>query len=127
MGSARKAKAREMHPTVKPLALVRDAILDCTAKGDAVLDLFSGSGTTIIAAEHVGRRGFATELDPRYVDVGVSAGRSSRVARRDWPRPARPSARFAPSVTSARLRKLSPCLSPVCACAPAWPPEEHDP
>jgi DNA modification methylase len=68
---AAKAKAREMHPTVKPLALVRDAILDCTAKGDAVLDLFSGSGTTLIAAEQVGRRGFATELDPRYVDVGV--------------------------------------------------------
>lgn len=68
---AAKAKAREMHPTVKPLGLVRDALLDCTAKGDAVLDLFSGSGTTIIAAESIGRRGFATELDPRYVDVGV--------------------------------------------------------
>lgn len=68
---AAKAKAREMHPTVKPLGLVRDAILDSTAKGDAVLDLFSGSGTTIIAAESVKRRGFATELDPRYVDVGV--------------------------------------------------------
>lgn len=82
---AAKAKAREMHPTVKPLGLVRDAILDCTAKGDAVLDLFSGSGTTIIAAEHVGRRGFATELDPRYVDVGVIrwqefTGREARLA-----------------------------------------------
>ncbi|WP_054110707.1 DNA methyltransferase [Brevundimonas sp. AAP58] len=82
---AGKAKAREMHPTVKPLALVRDAILDCTAKGDAVLDLFSGSGTTIIAAEQVGRRSFATELDPRYVDVGVTrwqefTGREARLA-----------------------------------------------
>lgn len=82
---AAKAKAREMHPTVKPLGLVRDAILDCTAKGDAVLDLFSGSGTTIIAAESVGRRGFATELDPRYVDVGVVrwqefTGREARLA-----------------------------------------------
>ena len=82
---AAKAKAREMHPTVKPFALVRDAILDCTAKGDAVLDLFSGSGTTIVAAEHVGRRGFATELDPRYVDVGVVrweefTGREARLA-----------------------------------------------
>ena len=82
---AAKAKAREMHPTVKPFALVRDAILDCTAKGDAVLDLFSGSGTTIIAAENVGRRGFATELDPRYVDVGVIrwqefTGREARLA-----------------------------------------------
>jgi DNA modification methylase len=82
---AAKAKAREMHPTVKPLGLVRDAILDCTAKGDAVLDLFSGSGTTIIAAENVGRRGFATELDPRYVDVGLVrweefTGREARLA-----------------------------------------------
>jgi DNA modification methylase len=82
---AAKAKAREMHPTVKPLGLVRDAILDCTQKGDAVLDLFSGSGTTIIAAESVGRRGFATELDPRYVDVGVVrwqefTGREARLA-----------------------------------------------
>ncbi len=82
---AAKAKAREMHPTVKPFALVRDAILDCTAKGDAVLDLFSGSGTTIVAAENVGRRGFATELDPRYVDVGVVrweefTGREARLA-----------------------------------------------
>ncbi|MBX9708668.1 MAG: ParB N-terminal domain-containing protein [Caulobacteraceae bacterium] len=80
-----KAKAREMHPTVKPLALVRDAILDCTAKGDAVLDLFSGSGTTLIAAEQIGRRGFATELDPCYVDVGVIrwqefTGREARLA-----------------------------------------------
>lgn len=66
-----KAKAREMHPTVKPLALIRDAILDSTAKGDAVLDLFSGSGTTLIAAEQARRRGFATELEPRYIDVGV--------------------------------------------------------
>lgn len=80
-----KAKTRELHPTVKPLALVRDALLDSTARGDAVLDLFSGSGTTIIAAEHSGRRGHASELDPRYVDVGVIrwqdfTGRQARLA-----------------------------------------------
>lgn len=69
-GSA-KAKAREMHPTVKPLAMVRDALLDCSARGDLVLDLFSGSGTTIVAAHQSGRRGAAIELDPRYVDTGV--------------------------------------------------------
>lgn len=68
---AKKAKAREMHPTVKPMALVRDALLDCSGPGDVVLDLFSGSGTTLIAAEQSRRRGRATELDPRYVDVGV--------------------------------------------------------
>lgn len=68
---AAKAKTREMHPTVKPLALVRDAILDCTAKGDIVLDFFCGSGTTIIAAHDSKRRGRAIELDPKYVDVSV--------------------------------------------------------
>ena len=66
-----KAQAREMHPTVKPLALVRDAILDSTAGGDLVVDLFSGSGTTLIAAHETRRRCSAIELDPRYVDVGV--------------------------------------------------------
>lgn len=58
-----------MHPTVKPVSLVEDAILDCSRRGDVVLDAFSGSGTTLIAAERVGRRGFAMELEPKHVDV----------------------------------------------------------
>lgn len=66
-----KAKTRELHPTVKPLALVKDALLDSTGAGDVVLDLFSGSGTTLLAAHETRRRGRAIELDPRYVDVGV--------------------------------------------------------
>lgn len=57
-----------LHPTVKPVRLVADAILDCTARGDIVLDGFLGSGTTVIAAERTGRRCFGLELDPRYVD-----------------------------------------------------------
>ncbi len=60
-----------MHPTVKPVALVADAIKDCTRRGDLVLDPFSGSGTTLIAAERTGRRGRAIEVDPAYVDVAV--------------------------------------------------------
>jgi DNA modification methylase len=60
-----------MHPTVKPVALVEDAIKDCSNRGDLVLDAFAGSGTTLIAAERVGRRGFGLELDPRYVDVAL--------------------------------------------------------
>lgn len=60
-----------MHPTVKPVAMVVDAIKDCSKRGGIVLDAFSGSGTTIIAAEQTGRRGYAIELDPRYVDVAV--------------------------------------------------------
>jgi DNA modification methylase len=61
----------EMHPTVKPVALVADAILDCTARGDIVLDGFLGSGTTVMAAERIGRRCFGTEIDPVYVDTIV--------------------------------------------------------
>ena len=58
-----------LHPTVKPVALVSDAILDCTARRDIVLDGFLGSGTTLIAAERTGRRCYGTEIDPLYVDT----------------------------------------------------------
>lgn len=60
-----------VHPTVKPVALVADAMRDCTRRGDIVLDSFCGSGTTILAAERVGRRGYGIELDPLYVDVAI--------------------------------------------------------
>ncbi len=66
-----RMEALASHPTVKPVTLVADAILDCTARGEAVLDQFAGSGTTILAAEKVGRVGFGIECDPRYVDVAV--------------------------------------------------------
>ena len=59
------------HPTVKPVALVADAIKDCTARGDIVLDTFCGSGTTILAAERVGRRAYAVEIEPRFVDIAI--------------------------------------------------------
>jgi DNA modification methylase len=59
------------HPTVKPVALVADAILDCSKRGSIVLDSFGGSGTTLIAAERTGRRARVMELDPAYVDVTV--------------------------------------------------------
>jgi len=61
----------QAHPTVKPIALVADAIKDCTQRSDIVLDTFSGSGTTILAAERVGRRAFALEIEPRFVDVAI--------------------------------------------------------
>jgi len=57
------------HPTVKPVALIADAILDCTKRRDIVLDAFGGSGTTLIAAQRTGRRARVLELDPLYVDV----------------------------------------------------------
>jgi DNA modification methylase len=60
-----------MHPTVKPVALVADAIRDASRRGDIVLDPFAGSGTTLIAAERTGRRGYGMDLDPRYVDTAI--------------------------------------------------------
>ena len=60
-----------VHPTVKPVALIVDAIRDCSRRGDIVLDPFAGSGTTILASERIGRRGYGLELDPAYVDAAV--------------------------------------------------------
>lgn len=57
------------HPTPKPVAMVRDALLDCTARGDIVVDNFAGGGSTLIAAEMIGRRARLIELDPIYCDV----------------------------------------------------------
>lgn len=57
------------HPTMKPVALFEYQMGNSTKKGDAVLDLFGGSGTTLIAAEELGRRAFLMELDPHYCDV----------------------------------------------------------
>jgi DNA modification methylase len=66
-----RMEALAAHPTVKPVALVADALLDCTARGDVVLDQFMGSGTTILAAEKVARVAIGIEYEPRYVDVAI--------------------------------------------------------
>lgn len=58
-----------MHPTVKPVALIADAIRDCSRRGETVLDPFAGSGSTLIAAESCGRRARLVEYDPQYCDV----------------------------------------------------------
>ncbi len=60
-----------LHPTVKPTAMVADAILDCSARGDIVLDAFLGSGTTLLAAERTGRICYGLEIDPIYCDVVI--------------------------------------------------------
>jgi DNA modification methylase len=60
-----------MHPTVKPVALVADAIKDCSKRNGIILDCFAGSGTTIIAAEQTGRRAHVMEIDPLYVDTAI--------------------------------------------------------
>src|SRR5207244_3548271 len=68
-----------LHPTVKPVAMVADAILDCSARGEIVLDAFLGSGTTVIAAERTGRRCYGLELDPAIV---TEHGGRSKVSKR---------------------------------------------
>lgn len=77
-----------MHPTVKPVALVADALKDCSNRRDIVLDPFAGSGTTMIAAERTGRVARLIEYDPLYCDVIVqrwqsSTGRVARLAETD--------------------------------------------
>ena len=60
-----------LHPTAKPVALVADAIRDCSHRGGIILDPFGGVGSTLIAAEKTGRKARLIELDPRYVDASV--------------------------------------------------------
>lgn len=67
-----QVKGVDLHPTTKPVALIADAILDVTARGDIVLDPFCGSGTLFIAAQQTGRRGYGIELDPGYVDLAIN-------------------------------------------------------
>lgn len=57
-----------LHPTVKPVQMIADAIRDVSGRGEIVLDVFGGSGSTLIAAEKTGRRGYLVELDPMYCD-----------------------------------------------------------
>jgi DNA modification methylase len=70
-----------MHPTVKPTALIADAIRDCSHRKGLILDPFAGSGTVVVAAERTGRRARAIELDPKYVDVAIQ--RWQRVTGRE--------------------------------------------
>ena len=71
----------KMHPTVKPVAMIADAMRDCSRRGSIVLDAFAGSGTTIIAAEQTGRRAFCMEIDPHYADVAIR--RWQKLTKRD--------------------------------------------
>jgi DNA modification methylase len=70
-----------LHPTVKPVALIADAIRDVSMRGEVVLDTFLGSGSTLMAAEETGRVCCGVELDPLYVDVAVR--RWEQATRRD--------------------------------------------
>ena len=66
----------KLHPTVKPVAMLADAMMDCTARGELVLDPFLGSGSTLIAAQKVGRKCYGIEIDPHYADLIVKRWQS---------------------------------------------------
>jgi DNA modification methylase len=82
---AKQSQERDLlslHPTIKPTAMLADAMLDCSARGDLILDSYLGGGTTILAAERVGRVCYGCEIDPLYVDLSIrrwerSTGRSA--------------------------------------------------
>lgn len=69
--SATRDQDLASHPTVKPVAMVADAMLDCSRRKDIVIDAFAGSGTTLVAAQRTGRRGYGIEIDPAYCDLIV--------------------------------------------------------
>ena len=75
--SASRTRTLALHPTVKPIGLIADIILDCTSRSDIVLDPFSGSGTIILAAQRTKRCAYAIELDPIYIDVAVKRAEQS--------------------------------------------------
>lgn len=85
---ASRAEELAMHPTVKPVALIADAMRDCSRRGDIVLDGFGGSGSTMIAAEKTGRSSRLMEYDPVYCDTIIRrwelfTGKRAKLARTD--------------------------------------------
>ena len=115
---ADRDEALSGHPTVKPVKLVEDAILDCSMRGGLVLDGFLGSGTTLIAAERAGRRAFGLECEPRYVDLTLHRFRKftgiepvhedSGLKLEDLARARRPlTASLGPPTVSKQLRRKS--------------------
>ena len=107
-----------MHPTVKPVAMLADAIRDVTKRGAVVLDPFAGSGSTLIAAEKTGRQARCIEYEPRYCDVIV----------RRWQAYTGKPATSMKSVSPSRILRVREHLpQPACAAkalSPAGPAEE---
>lgn len=69
--SKNRSEELAFHPTVKPVQMIADAIMDVTKRGDIVLDGFMGSGTALLAAEQTGRLCYGVEYEPRYVDLAI--------------------------------------------------------
>ena len=67
-----RPQRNDIHPTMKPVPLIKKLIANSSRMGDVVLDLFGGSGTTLIACEEMKRKCYMMEYDPRYVDVIIN-------------------------------------------------------
>jgi len=93
LGSEARRGLKDHPATVKPTAMLEDALLDLTNRGDIVIDPFLGSGSTLIAADATGRVGRGVELDPLYVDVIVRRYEAATGKPRFTSRPARRSLR----------------------------------
>jgi hypothetical protein len=113
-----RPKASREHPTMKPVEMWRFAIENHSARGDLLYEPFSGSGTTIIAAEQTGRRCYAMELSPQYINVAVKRWQDFTGRPPSTPTPAHPS-RISPNE-----QRLPTPVRPTCSnCAPgAWRP-----
>lgn len=115
-------KGREglaIHPTAKPIALLADILLDCTKRGDVVVDPFSGSGSTLIAAQRTGRIARVIELDPRYVEAAV------RRYEQVFGRPMRLRGSGL-TLADMEARHARPCAGAVQITKPAGAPSEPD-
>lgn len=88
--SASRGEELAMHPTVKPVALIADAIRDCSRRGETVLDPFGGSGSTLIAAEKTGRSARRSNMTRVIATRSSGAGRASQASTRYWFLQARP-------------------------------------
>lgn len=75
--SAERDELLKLHATPKPVELLKDAILDVTARGDIVLDPFAGIGSLAVAAEAAKRRAYTIEIEPRFVDAALRRMRST--------------------------------------------------
>jgi DNA modification methylase len=104
-----------LHPTAKPVALVADAIRDCSNRDDVILDPFGGVGSTLIAAERTGRKARLIELDPRYVDSTIQRWQAltgAKAARIDQSAPASaPATDVCDGASRAQADDLAPCAS----------------
>jgi DNA modification methylase len=80
----KKPAANRVHPTAKPVELIDRALINSSKSGGLVVDLFGGSGSTLLACERRGRRARLMEIDPRYADCIVGAGRNMQATRPYW-------------------------------------------